>query len=113
MSANQQQELIDIQKKIETTTKSLSKGYFKSSLKLVQRNRENANDICNYIIAEKTEINIKNSTAESRIKVLVWLSNFFEDKLPFREMTKDDILDYMDSLKKSITEDESKMDWNL
>jgi len=45
MSANQQQELIDIQKKIETTTKSLSKGYFKSSLKLVQRNRENANDI--------------------------------------------------------------------
>src|SRR5574339_567724 len=116
MTPNQQQQEqqkynnIDIlQKRIEAATKSLSISYYKDTLlKLAQRNPENAKDICNYIIAEKTEINIKISTIETRIKVLVWLSNFFDDKILFREMTKDDILGYLDSLKKTTLEDESQ-----
>ena len=109
-TSNKNRTIISIsEKRIDTITKSLSRAYLKDILlKLVQRNPENAKDICNYIIAEKTEINIKISTIESRIKVLVWLSNFFEDKLLFREMTKDDILGYLNNLKKSITEDDSQ-----
>ncbi|MGB9168745.1 MAG: hypothetical protein WCB31_07460 [Nitrososphaeraceae archaeon] len=64
-----------LEKRIETITKSLSRAYFKDTLlKLAQRNPENAKDICNYIIAEKTEINIKISTIETRIKVIAWFS---------------------------------------
>src|SRR5215204_4935843 len=92
-----------LEKKIDIITKSLSRGYYKNILiKLAGRNIENANIICDYIISEKTEINIKNSTKDSRIKVLVWLSNFFEDKISFQEMTKQDILNYLNSLRKSI-----------
>ena len=88
-----------LEKKIDVITKSLSRAYYKNILlKLADRNTENANIICDYIVAEQTEINIKNSTKESRIKVLVWLSNFFEDKISFKEMTKQDILNYLNIL---------------
>ena len=98
-----------LEKKIGIITKSLSRSYYKNILiKLADRNIENANIICDYIIAEQTEINIKNSTKESRIKVLVWLSNFFEDKTFFKQMTKQDILNFLNSLRKSIDEDESQ-----
>ena len=98
-----------LEKKIGIITKSLSRSYYKNILiELADRNIENANIICDYIIAEQTEINIKNSTKESRIKVLVWLSNFFEDKIFFKQMTKQDILNFLNSLRKSIDEDESQ-----
>ena len=87
----------------------MSRAYYKNILiKLADRNIENANIVCDYIIAEQTEISIKNSTKESRIKVLVWLSNIFKDKTSFKEMTKQDILNYLNSLRKSIHEDETQ-----
>ena len=98
-----------LEKKIDLITKSLSRAYYKNILiKLADRNTENANILCDYITAEQNEINIKNSTKESRIKVLVWLSNFFEDKISFKELTKQDILNFLNSLRKSILEDESQ-----
>jgi hypothetical protein len=39
---------------------------------------ENATIICDYIIAEQTQMNIKESTKEGKIKVLTWLSNYFQ-----------------------------------
>ncbi|CAN5783829.1 hypothetical protein BH23THE1_BH23THE1_24250 [soil metagenome] len=69
-------------------------------IKLGQTNEENADTICKYILAEQAEINIKNSTREGKIKVLVWLSNFFEDKKRYQDMTKEDILAYLNKLRK-------------
>ena len=63
--------------------------------------------ICDYIIAEQTEINIKQSTKEGKIKILIWLSNFNLDK-SFRHMTKQDILDYLNNLRKPITVDRTQ-----
>ena len=52
-----------LEKKIDIITKSLSRAYYKNILlKLAERNTENANTICDYIISEQTKINIKNST---------------------------------------------------
>ena len=83
----------------------LSKPYFKNSLiKLSKKNFENANIICEYIYAEQTELNIKNSTKEGKIKILVWLSNHFQDQKFFRDMTKFDILDFLNKLRKSYAE---------
>ncbi len=70
----------ELVRKIESITKSLRKQYFKNTLlNLLKRNIENTRIICNYIIAEQIEINIKDSTKEGKIKILVWLSNHFQD----------------------------------
>ena len=62
---------------IDKITKSLSTSYFNKIRKqLTGTNLENAIIIYNYILTEQTEINIKNSTKEGKIKVLIWLSNY-------------------------------------
>jgi len=75
---------------------------------MTQKNQQNTSIIYDYIIAEETELNIKNSTKETRIKVLVWLSKFYNDTKSFTQMNKQDILDYLNSLRKSEIEDNSQ-----
>ena len=94
--------ILELERKIDSITNGLSRPYFNKILKeLVKKNLENAIIICDYIIAEQIEINIKNSTKESKIKILVWLSNYFQDKKSFKDMTKHDILDFLNKLRKS------------
>ncbi len=77
-----------LERKIDTITNGLLRPYFNKILKeLAKKNLENAIIICDYSIAEQTEINIQNSTKESKIKVLIWLSNHFQDEKFFRNMT--------------------------
>ena len=93
-------------KKIDSITKSCTKFYFNKILKnLALESSENANIICDYIIAEETELNIKNSTKESRIIIITWLSNFFNNQKSLKQMTKQDILAYLNSLRKPTSED--------
>jgi hypothetical protein len=91
---------IDLQTKIDSITQYNSKPYFRQALRrLAALNADNANVICDYILAEQTDINIKESTKEGKIKVLIWLSNYLVNK-SFGQMTKQDILSYLNSLKK-------------
>ena len=60
--------------------------------------------ICDYILAEQIEMNIKESTKEGKIKVLIWLSKYLANKT-FHQVTKQDILDYLNSLKRPVLED--------
>lgn len=95
----------ELDNKIDSITQFASKTYFNKALKrLARKHPENANVICDYIIAEQTEINIKPSTMEGKIKILIWLSNFHSGK-SFSEMTKADIVSYLATLRKSIEED--------
>lgn len=74
-------DVIDLTRKINTITKSLSKPYFNKILKdLTKTNSKNAGILVEYILAEQTELNIKDSTKEGKIKILVWLSNFHRNK---------------------------------
>jgi hypothetical protein len=83
---------MQLESKIDTITQDTSKPYFRNVLKkLAIANPHNAIIICDYINAEITELNIKPSTIEGKIKVLVWLSNYHNGK-PFNEMEKSDIL---------------------
>ena len=65
-------------------------------------NTSNAKILCDYIIAEQNEINIKESTREGKIKVLIWLAEYLKNK-SFHEITKPDIMQYLNSLKRLIT----------
>jgi len=68
-------------RRLNSITITCSKPYFNHILKvLAHESLTSTNAICDYIIAEVNELNIKNSTKEWKIKTLVWLSNFLEKK---------------------------------
>ena len=69
---------------------------------MAKSNPDNAAVIYDYITAEQTEINIKESTKGDKIKKLSWLSKHLNHK-SFRVMTKQDILDYLNRLKKPVS----------
>lgn len=72
----------ELEKKLESITKSLRKQYFKNSLvTLSKKNIENARTICNYIISEQTEINIKDSTKESKIDPCMVIQSLSRSKI--------------------------------
>ena len=78
--------------------------------KFAKNNLDNTNSVCNYIINEQNEFNIKESTKEGKIKVLIWLSNYFQDLIDFKNMTKQDIISYLHKSKRPISED-PKQSW--
>ena len=95
----------ELNAKIDSITQFASKAYFNKALKKLAGDQiENAATICDYIIAEQTEINIKQSTKEGKIKILIWLSNFHSGK-SFKEMTKVDIIGYLATLRKPFDKD--------
>jgi hypothetical protein len=66
--------LTDLERKIDSITKNLSKPNFNKILKdLLKANPANVKTIVDYILTEQTAINIKDLTKESKIKALVWL----------------------------------------
>jgi hypothetical protein len=70
----------ELQKKIDYITQYNSKAYFRNALERVANViPENVTIICDYIIAEQTKMNIKESTKEGKMKVLTWLSNYFHN----------------------------------
>jgi hypothetical protein len=102
------QETASIEKLIDSITKNLSKPYFRTLLvKLAASNARNAAIICEHILAEQTAYNAKPSTIEGKIKRLVWLSSFLQNK-DFAKMTKKDILLYLNSLRKPLDIDPSQ-----
>jgi len=102
------QEKSKLETKLEHVIHDASKPYFRDALKRhAEVYPENANTICDYIIAEITEINIKSSKKETKIKVLLWFSNYHQGK-SFRSMTRQDILDYLNSLRKPISQDQNQ-----
>ena len=91
----------ELEKKISYITQSLHQNFIVNKLKkLARKNPDNANTICDYIIVEQTEFNIKDSTKNGKIKALVYLSNHLQDAKSFKQMTKQDILDHLNSFRK-------------
>ena len=83
----------ELKRKIDTITRYQKPYILKMLNKLLLENPINAELICNYIIVEQNEINIKESTKETKIKRIIHLSKFFDNKKSFYDMAKEDILD--------------------
>jgi len=100
-----------ISSELEDKINSITQGYKpyirKMLVHVATTNLENANIICDYIIAEQNEINIKESTREGKIKVLLSISSYFHNGKSFTHMTKQDIMNYLNSLKKPASIDPS------
>jgi|GEM_PF-6552214 len=65
---------------------------------------DNADLLCEYILAEQTAFKIRESTKESKITRLAWLALYCKNK-PYREMTTADIQSYLDSGRKNDDDD--------
>jgi hypothetical protein len=88
-----------LRNRIDEVTKYQA-NYVKKTLNLfAEGSPKNAVIICDFITAESNEINIKESTKELKIKNLILLSRFLNDK-SFKDMTRDDILDFLNSSRK-------------
>ena len=95
----------ELNERIDAITRFTSRPYFNKALKkLALECLDNATIICDYINAEQNEINIKPSTIEGKIKILIWLSNFHHGK-SFNLLTKQDVLSYLNSLRNPIDKD--------
>jgi len=85
----------DLERKIDAIT-TYQKPHIKS---IFVRMARNATILHDYIIAQKNEQNIKESTIEGIIKKLVWLSTYLGDK-SYDQMTKGGLLDYLNGIKR-------------
>ncbi|MDQ6722670.1 MAG: hypothetical protein M3Z01_00165 [Thermoproteota archaeon] len=71
----------ELKEKILSICKN-QKHYVQNMLNiLLEKAEDNALIICDYIIAEQNEINIKESTKEGKIKVLIDLLKFLDYKI--------------------------------
>src|ERR1051326_2770500 len=91
--------------RIDSITVNLRPYINKAARAMAEANPENGNILCDYIFAELTERNIADSTREWRIKVLTWLSKYFEHQKSFKSLTKEDILLFLNKLRKPVTID--------
>lgn len=108
LADNKETDLHELKTKMQAITRSCSKPYFRKTLeRMIEANPENCNYICDYILAEQSQINLKDSTKEGKIKVLTWLSTFLAGK-QFHHATKQDILSYLDSLRRPLSEDANR-----
>jgi integrase len=89
-----------LKRKIDSITQYQKPYISKLFCEVLVKNLQNAKIICDYIIAEQNEFNIKESTKEDKIKRLFQLSRFFHHNKSFFEMNKEDILDFLNSLRK-------------
>ena len=89
----------NLKERIHQITK-YQKPYIANSLmRMTEKGACNVKVICEYIIAEQNEINIKESTKEGKIKCLVRFSSYLQHK-PFQSVSKEDVLAYLTALKK-------------
>jgi integrase len=89
--------------KIEKIASELSgeKTYLRN---LLYSAKDNAQIIINYINVVKTEINYTINYGTDTIGILCRISRFHKNK-PFREITHDDIIEFLDSFRKTETKD--------
>src|SRR6266487_4766026 len=97
----------EIENKITLATEGFTTNKF-CELILTDRRRlskENALTVSNYIIAMKREINPRPNTIRTAIQFLAELSKSVGIAKQFKDMTRDDILLYLDSCRKSENDD--------
>jgi hypothetical protein len=89
--------LIDFEKLVQNQSNYIKELY----KEVVVANPTNALIVYDFISAEEAEINIQESTKSDKIKKLCLLSRSFQHEKCFSEMNKNDILGYLNSLRKS------------
>jgi hypothetical protein len=92
--------------KIKSATEGLSSNCFNHLFdRVLPVSRENAFTICDYISSIKSEINPSDHYRRDTIILLCSLSTFFENTKPFKEITREDLLSFLDACRKTESVD--------
>jgi len=91
-------------RKIDLVSTGLPEYVSKQLFDLCCLSTENALTIVNFLLAQKTEINISDTYKLNMISTLLLLSNSLSHK-SFKDMKRDDILIYLDGLRKDDASD--------
>ncbi|MFL6469850.1 MAG: hypothetical protein ACJ71H_03255, partial [Nitrososphaeraceae archaeon] len=100
-------DMILLDRKITMATEGFTTDRF-CELVLKDRSRlskENALTICDYVIAMKREVNPRPSYKKNTIQFIAELSKAVGIERKFIDMTRDDILSYLDKCRKPENED--------
>ena len=97
LSSAAKEHLVNLENKIDDITKGLGKSWSKNLREGLSSS--NAEVVCNYIISMRTEINPSDNYRRDSIKMPYLLSRYLKNK-PFDEMTRKDIIDFLDSFRK-------------
>ncbi len=96
----------DIDRKIKNTIEGLPSECFNYLAKRVLPiSRENVLIICDYISSLKSEINPSRNYKRGTIIILCRLSIFFKNDKMFKEITREDLLSFLDSFRKNESVD--------
>lgn len=91
-----------LERKIGLVAEGLSHQY---SDRLHKIPKDNAIAITDFILYMKTEINLSHNHIKNNIMVLSLLSQFHNNKKSFKQMTREDILSYLNRLRKPESDD--------
>jgi hypothetical protein len=91
-----------LERKIGLITEGLSRQY---TDRLYKIRRDNALAIADFISSMKTEINLSYNHIKNHIMILTLLSQFHNNEKSFKQMTREDILSYLDKLRKPESND--------
>jgi integrase len=92
--------------KIENATEGLSYNCFNLVSNIIfPASKQNTFAICDYISSMKSEINPSDHYRKDVIMLLCNLSTFFKHTKPFKEITREDLLSFLDSFRKAESVD--------
>ena len=95
-----------IKTKIENATEGLSSNCFNHLFnRVLPASKENALTICDYISSLKSEIDPSDHYRKDTIILLCSLSTFFKNTKLFKEITREDLLSFLDSYRKTESVD--------
>ena len=89
-----------LDRRIEEAASGLVPYYSNVLGKVALSNKENALTIISYINAMRTEVNLSDSYRRDLILLLSTFSNYFQNKLSFKEITRDNLLAFLNSFRK-------------
>ena len=89
-------------RKIDLITEGIA-PFFASKLR--ELSKDNALTIIDYILSMKNEINLSDNYRKLNIYALYSLSKFLKNKKTYKELTRDDVLQFLDSLRKPEASD--------
>src|SRR5207247_2030132 len=92
----------DMERKIETATEGLPLNYFNllHGILKMPKNKQNVVRICDYISSLKSEVNPSDYYIRDVINLLCNFLIFFENHKSFKEITREELLCFLDSFRK-------------
>ncbi|MGB6671289.1 MAG: hypothetical protein WBE34_02535, partial [Candidatus Nitrosopolaris sp.] len=106
MAESTNSDIIKINKKIQNATEGLPSECFNLlHNRVLPTNKDNALIICDYVSSLRSEINPSDGYRRNNIILLCKISIFFRNAKLFKEITREDVLSFLDSFRKIETVD--------